>query len=132
MGLDNASTSYFHMLFRRSDITWDKARLVHFLSVFFFSSHLSCPPSFTLCLVHYFLRSQIRKTKSVSVFPVGFAGGLKFEGPICEDGKATSWHASFAPERYRCTLIYTWGKVIMYYNIQSEIRGLVMWYFQMV
>ena len=45
----------------------------------------------------------------MSVFPVGFAGGLKFEGPICEDGKATSWHASFAPERY-----YKFGKVTIY------------------
>ena len=43
---------------------------------------------------------QIRKTKRVSVFPVAFAGGLKFEGPVCsEDKTAVSWHVSWAPER---------------------------------
>ena len=43
---------------------------------------------------------QIRKTKTVSVFPVAFAGGLKFEGPICaENGRAASWHVSWAPDR---------------------------------
>ena len=37
----------------------------------------------------------------MSVFPVAFAGGLKFEGPICnENGTAASWHVSWAPNRY--------------------------------
>ena len=38
------------------------------------------------------------------MFPVGFAGGLKFEGPICfENGTTASWHVSWAPERYTKT-----------------------------
>ena len=34
----------------------------------------------------------------MSIFPVAFAGGLKFEGPICnENGTAESWHVSWIP-----------------------------------
>ena len=29
---------------------------------------------------------QMRWTKKVSVWPVGLSGGLKFEGPFCENG----------------------------------------------
>ena len=29
---------------------------------------------------------QMRWTKKVSVWPVGLSGGLKFEGPLCENG----------------------------------------------
>ena len=36
---------------------------------------------------------------NVSVFPVGFSGGLKFEGPICLNGTATKWHAAWDPDR---------------------------------
>ena len=42
----------------------------------------------------------MRKTKGVSVFPVAFSGGLSMEGPVCENGKAVKWIASFAPQRY--------------------------------
>ena len=35
----------------------------------------------------------------VSVFPVGFSGGLKFEGPICSNGTATKWHVAWDPDR---------------------------------
>ena len=49
----------------------------------------------------YIIITQIRGTKRASVFPVGFAGGLKFEGPVCsENGTAVKWHVSWAPERY--------------------------------
>ena len=35
----------------------------------------------------------------VSVFPVGFSGGLKFEGPICVNGSASEWHVAWDPKR---------------------------------
>lgn len=41
----------------------------------------------------------MKKTVGVSVFPVGFAGGLKFEGPVCRNGTALKWQAHYAPER---------------------------------
>ena len=51
-----------------------------------------------IAIILYIL--QIRRTKGVSVFPVAFAGGLVFKGPICaENGTATSWHVSQAPDR---------------------------------
>ena len=39
------------------------------------------------------LLMQMRNTKTVSVFPVAFSGGLAFEGPICKDSKAVKWQA---------------------------------------
>lgn len=37
----------------------------------------------------------------MSVFPVAFSGGLAFEGPICENGKAVDWQAVWqSKERY--------------------------------
>lgn len=41
----------------------------------------------------------IRKTEKVSVFAVAFAGGLKFEGPVCSNGKAISWHSASESSR---------------------------------
>ena len=41
----------------------------------------------------------MRYTKKVSVWPVGFAGGLLAEGPICENGKVINWHVGWSPER---------------------------------
>ncbi len=41
----------------------------------------------------------MRSTQKVSVWPVGFAGGLRAEGPICKDGHVTGFHTSWAPER---------------------------------
>jgi len=41
----------------------------------------------------------MKKTEVVSVFPVGFAGGLKYEGPLCQNGTAVKWHAHYALER---------------------------------
>ncbi|XP_067682680.1 galactosylgalactosylxylosylprotein 3-beta-glucuronosyltransferase 2-like [Haliotis asinina] len=42
---------------------------------------------------------QMRKTKLVSVWPVGFVGGLRFERPIVKNGKVTGWFANWKPER---------------------------------
>ncbi|XP_064382105.1 galactosylgalactosylxylosylprotein 3-beta-glucuronosyltransferase I-like isoform X2 [Halichondria panicea] len=46
------------------------------------------------------LFEEIRKTENVSVFPVGFSGGLKVEGPTCnKERRAVSWHAEWGPDR---------------------------------
>ena len=51
--------------------------------------------------VYFLLRFQIRKTKEVSVFNVGFAGGVYYEGPVCgEDGRVREWHSPSAEWRY--------------------------------
>ena len=48
----------------------------------------------------------MRKTKSVSVFPVAFSGGLEFEGPICENEKAKDWQAVWqSKQRYVNTTV---------------------------
>ena len=41
----------------------------------------------------------MRYTKKVSVWPVAFAGGLKHEGPICNNGVVTRFHVSWSPHR---------------------------------
>ena len=41
----------------------------------------------------------MRYTKKVSIWPVGLAGGLKAEGPICKNGRVISWHAGWSPNR---------------------------------
>lgn len=38
-------------------------------------------------------------TKMVSVWPVGLAGGLKFEGPICVGDSVKHWYAYWARDR---------------------------------
>ena len=44
---------------------------------------------------------QIRKTRDVSVFKVGFAGGVYYEGPVCnQNGGVESWHSPSAEWRY--------------------------------
>ena len=44
---------------------------------------------------------QIRQTKNVSVFKVGFAGGVYYEGPVCdENGRVKEWHSPSAEWRY--------------------------------
>lgn len=39
----------------------------------------------------------MRYTRRVSVWPVGLSGGLRWEGPLCKDGKVlgfyTAWHS---------------------------------------
>lgn len=46
------------------------------------------------------LFEKIRWTRGVSVFPVGFVAGLKFEGPVCKDGKVERWQVQYAPKRH--------------------------------
>ena len=41
----------------------------------------------------------MRSTKMVSVWPVGLAGGLKFEGPICSGDTVKHWYAYWARDR---------------------------------
>ena len=46
------------------------------------------------------LFDEIRATRKLSVWPVGICGGLRWEGPICDDrGKVTDWHRSWAKSR---------------------------------
>nr|XP_039248096.1 galactosylgalactosylxylosylprotein 3-beta-glucuronosyltransferase 3-like [Styela clava] len=42
---------------------------------------------------------EMRFTKTVSVWPVGLVGGLKFEGPLCKNGKVMSFYTAWKPER---------------------------------
>ena len=57
---------------------------------------------------------QIKKTKAVSVLPVGFSGGLKYEGPICHNGTAARWRAHYAPERYNSIINDTeWNSTLI-------------------
>lgn len=41
----------------------------------------------------------MRSTRRVSIWPVGLTGGLRFEGPVCSNGKVTGWHSAWHPER---------------------------------
>ena len=41
----------------------------------------------------------MRYTRKVSVWLVGICGGLRFEGPLCSNGRVTGWHAVYRPER---------------------------------
>ncbi|XP_077999913.1 galactosylgalactosylxylosylprotein 3-beta-glucuronosyltransferase 3-like [Glandiceps talaboti] len=46
------------------------------------------------------LFEEMRHTQTVSVWPVGITGGLKFERPIVgEDGKVKAWYAAWRPQR---------------------------------
>ena len=60
------------------------------------------------------------------MFPVGFAGGLKFEGPICfENGTTASWHVSWAPERYtKSKQYYLYAKLLPYSRKHSRKKAL--------
>ena len=37
----------------------------------------------------------MRYTKNVSIWPVGFAGQMKVESPICNEGKVVGFHTGF-------------------------------------
>ena len=42
----------------------------------------------------------MRSTKTVSVWPVGLVGGMRFERPIVNDDyQVTGWYAAWRPER---------------------------------
>ncbi|XP_071081457.1 galactosylgalactosylxylosylprotein 3-beta-glucuronosyltransferase 1-like [Haliotis cracherodii] len=43
--------------------------------------------------------AEMRMTKGVSVWPVGFTGGLKYAAPVVKNGKVTGWFTGWAPER---------------------------------
>ncbi|XP_064400334.1 galactosylgalactosylxylosylprotein 3-beta-glucuronosyltransferase sqv-8-like isoform X4 [Halichondria panicea] len=46
------------------------------------------------------LFEEIKKTQQVSVFLVGFCGGMRAEGPICNrNGRAKLWNAKWQPKR---------------------------------
>ncbi len=55
----------------------------------------------------------MKKTEVVSVLPVAFSGGLKYEGPICETGKVAKWRAHYAPERYSMMFIQMYGRTML-------------------
>ena len=38
--------------------------------------------------------------KFIGIWPVGYAGYLRFEGPVCVNGEIVEWSALFAPQRY--------------------------------
>ena len=38
---------------------------------------------------------QMRYTEKVSVWPVGFAGHVKVESPVCKEGKVVGFHTGF-------------------------------------
>lgn len=42
---------------------------------------------------------EIRKTQKVSVWPVAFCGGVKVEGPECENGVVARWHNGWGATR---------------------------------
>lgn len=44
------------------------------------------------------LFEDIHNTQIASVWKVAWAGGLKWEGPTCQNGRATSWHSVFETE----------------------------------
>ena len=35
----------------------------------------------------------------MSIWPVGIVGGLKWEGPVCKNGKVIDFHAAWHPKR---------------------------------
>lgn len=45
------------------------------------------------------LFEEMRYTRKVSVWPVGICGGLRFEGPVCADGRVTCWHTAWEVNR---------------------------------
>lgn len=45
------------------------------------------------------LFEEMRFTDTVTVWPVGIVGGLKFEGPICKNGKVVKWYTAWKPDR---------------------------------
>lgn len=41
----------------------------------------------------------MRQTKSVSVWPVGLAGGLQWEGPVCKNNTVIDFRVVYKPSR---------------------------------
>ncbi len=42
---------------------------------------------------------EMRYTDTVSVWPVAFLGGLRYEAPLIRDGKVVSWLSAWRPDR---------------------------------
>ena len=55
-----------------------------------------CCMSLSLSLTH---THQMRHTRRVSVWLVGISGGLRFEGPVCRNGRITGWYTMWGFER---------------------------------
>ena len=49
--------------------------------------------------MRYISGFQMRNTKKVSIWPVGIVGGLKWEGPVCENGKVIKFHVAWGTKR---------------------------------
>ena len=62
---------------------------------------------------------QIRQTHNVSVFKVGFVGGLKYEGPICKGRRIVSWHTAWP--RY-CVVIYEASYILYGDSVQLRLH----------
>lgn len=41
----------------------------------------------------------MRNTRGVSIWPVGFAGGLQYERPLVSKGKVVGWYTGWRPDR---------------------------------
>ena len=41
----------------------------------------------------------MRQTKTVSVWPVGLVGGLRWEGPVCENNTIVNFRVAYKPKR---------------------------------
>lgn len=42
---------------------------------------------------------QMRSTRGVSVWPVGFVGGRAYERPLVSGGKVVGWYTGWRPDR---------------------------------
>lgn len=42
---------------------------------------------------------QMRSTRGVSVWPVGFVGGRSYERPLVSEGKVVGWYTGWRPDR---------------------------------
>ncbi len=53
-----------------------------------------------LLQLHTFPSSlQMRSTRGVSVWPVGFVGGRAYERPLVSGGKVVGWYTGWRPDR---------------------------------
>ncbi|XP_071081455.1 galactosylgalactosylxylosylprotein 3-beta-glucuronosyltransferase 1-like [Haliotis cracherodii] len=43
--------------------------------------------------------AEMRRTRKISVWPVGLVGDLRYEAPIVKNGKVTGWRVSYDPSR---------------------------------
>jgi len=48
---------------------------------------------------HVKLFDEIRKVNHVGIWPVGLVGGIRYEGPICSNGKVIGFRTGVAPNR---------------------------------